>query len=265
MSNWGGLNNALAAWRNGVNDLFPNRSTRSDGARADGNHASTSEHQPDADGTVDAFDEDRNFLGSTDQDGNAAEDRILFALNADFMADPRAHLIISDRKIRNDQIGHWQIRNYGGSSPHTEHTHRQVHQSKEDDGRAWKFTHTRALLRQMEDTDMPTPKDLLDFDDVPNPYGDSATNPNITVRTALKAAAQGEATSRDTAAAVKALRGEVATLKSALGSVQEALALILEKVSTGESGGAGGTGGTGTAAAKTGAAAAKTGTAAAGR
>lgn len=151
--NWGGLNNALAAWRNGINQLFPDRSTRSDGGYANSSHSSTSEHQPDADGTVDAFDEDRNYLGSSDQDGNATEDRILAALNEDFMADHRAHLIISDRKIRNDQIGNWRIRPYEGSSPHTEHTHRQVHQSLEDDGRPWKFPHTEALLRELQGGD----------------------------------------------------------------------------------------------------------------
>jgi hypothetical protein len=149
VANWGGLNNALAAWRVGLNAILPGRSTRSDGARADGNHASTSEHQPDADGTVDAFDEDRNYLNSSDPTGNAIEDRIHAALNADFMADSRAHLIISDRKIRNDLIDNWRSRDYTGASPHTEHTHRQVHQSKEDDGRPWKFTRTRALLEEL--------------------------------------------------------------------------------------------------------------------
>jgi hypothetical protein len=150
VANWGGLNNALFSWRNGVNQLFPHRSTRSDGGRADSNHASTSQHQPDSDGTVDAFDEDRNYLASSDQDGNVWEDRIKTALDADFMADPRWQLIISDRKIRNPDIRNGAARDYLGDSPHTEHTHRQVRQSKEDDGRAWKFTHTKAVLREME-------------------------------------------------------------------------------------------------------------------
>ncbi len=161
MSNWGGLNNALAAWRRGLNELLPKRSTKSDGAKADGAHASSSEHQPDSDGTVDAFDEDRNYLASSDPDGNATEDRIHAALDADFMADPRAHLIISDRTIRNDQIGNWKSRPYTGPSPHTEHTHRQVHQSKEDDGRPWKFTRTRALLFEIG-LDAMTPAQLQD-------------------------------------------------------------------------------------------------------
>ena len=56
----------------------------------------------------------------------------------------------------------------------------------EDDGRPWKFTHTRALLREINGDDM-EPAELLDHDGVPNLYSDKATNPNVTVRTALKA------------------------------------------------------------------------------
>lgn len=160
VANWGGLNNALASWRRGLNALLPKRSTRSDGGRADSIHASTSEHQADSDGTVDAFDEDVNYLGSTDQDGNAWENRIADALDQDFMADPRWHLIIRDRKIRNDEIRNGAARAYSGSSPHTEHTHRQVHQSMEDDGRPWKFTRTKAVLREMQEAEDVTPEQL---------------------------------------------------------------------------------------------------------
>ena len=194
--NWGGLNNALAAWRRGINALLPGRSTRSDGGRADSNHASTSEHQGDADGTVDAFDEDRNYLGSSDQDGNADEDRIKAALDKDFMADSRAHLIITDRTIRNDEIGNWKVRPYGGSSPHTEHTHRQAHQSTEDDGRPWKFPHTEALLRELRgDDDMPSVEDLLGADKIgndvnPGVKGQPGYNENMTVGWALRYAAR---------------------------------------------------------------------------
>jgi hypothetical protein len=172
MTNWGGLNNALAAWRRGLNELLPNRSTRSDGGYADSNHASTSQHQADADGTVDAFDEDRNYLGSADQDGNATEDKIHAALDRDFMADSRAYLIISDRTIRSDSIGNWRVRAYSGDSPHTEHTHRQVYQSREDDGRAWAFTHTRALLRQLNGDDDMTKAELLEV--LESPAGQAA-------------------------------------------------------------------------------------------
>lgn len=219
MANWGSLNNALAAWRVGVNRLLPNRSTRSDGGPADGNHSSTSEHQRDADGTVDAFDEDRNYLGSTDQDGNAAEDRIHAALNKDFMADPRAHLIISDRKIMNDQIGNWRVRPYGGTSPHTEHTHRQVHQSLEDDGRPWKFPNTIAVLRDLNGGDDMDAKDLLDADEIPNLYSDKAKNKTVTVRTALKAAVAADVRSAELEALVRTQGSQIAGLQQTLQTV----------------------------------------------
>jgi hypothetical protein len=210
--NWCGLNNALLSWRKGVNALLPTRSTRSDGGRADSSHASTSEHQPDSDGTVDAFDEDANYLGSTNQAGNADEREIRAALDRDFMADPRAHLIIANRTVRNDEIGNWKTRAYSGDSPHIEHTHRQVHQSREDDGRPWKFTHTTALLRRMNGDDDVTPEDLLDYDSVPNLYGDAATNKTVTVRSALKAAVSADVKIRDAAAAISELRSDVAAL-----------------------------------------------------
>lgn len=229
MSNWGGLNNALAAWRTGLNALLPNRSTRSDGGRADSNHASTSQHQPDSDGTVDAFDEDRNYLGSSDQDGNAAEDLIKAALDRDFVADPRAHLIISDRTIRNDEIGNWRVRAYSGDSPHTEHTHRQVHQATEDDGRAWKFPNTIAALARLNGDDM-EPAELLAFDGVPNPYSDAATNKTITVGNALKGAAAADATSRDVKASVATLRTQVGNLTTQVGEVTAKLDLVLSKL-----------------------------------
>ena len=44
-----------------------------------------------------------------------------------------------------------------------------------------------ALAEKIRGDDM-DPKDLLDLDDVPNLYSDKDTNPNVTVRTALKAA-----------------------------------------------------------------------------
>lgn len=217
--NWGGLNNALFAWRNGVNALFPNRSTRSDGGRADSNHASTSQHQPDSDGTVDAFDEDRNYLGSSDQDGSAAEDEIKAALDRDFMADPRAHLIITDRTIRNDEIGNWRVRPYGGSSPHTEHTHRQVHQSLEDDGRPWKFPNTMAVLRRQNGDDDVTPEELLNTDSVPNLYSDKATNKTVTVRTALKAAVAADVRCAELESLVRAQGTQIAGLQQTVQTV----------------------------------------------
>lgn len=220
---WGGLNPALAAWRIGLNELLPGRSTRSDGGRADSNHSSSSQHQPDADGTVDAFDEDRNYLASPDQDGNPDEDKIFAALNKDFMADPRAHLIIADRTIRNSEIGDWRIRDYTGASPHTEHTHRQVHQSMERDARPWKFTHTKALLRQLQGgDDLPTVEDLLNADEIvndinPGTPGKPGHNPKMTVRWALQYASRAALALDETRAVRKDLAVLAAQVKALAG------------------------------------------------
>jgi hypothetical protein len=185
---WGGLNPALTAWRNGINQRFPKRGTLSDGARADRVHSSKSQHQQDQDGTVDAYDGDVNYLGSDNPKGTSTERVILKALKMDFEADRRAHLWISNRKIANAKIDSWRERYYAGESPHSEHTHWESEPAHENDGRPWKFPHTDALMQRLNGDEMPTPKDLLDFDDVPNLYSDAGDNPRVTVRTALKAA-----------------------------------------------------------------------------
>lgn len=151
---WGGLNPALTSWRNGINARFPRRGTLSDGARADKLHGSASQHQEDADGTVDAFDMDVNLLGSANPAGTAEERALLEALKLDFEADHRAQLWINRREIANADIDDWRERDYAGPSPHIEHTHWQSRQSRETDGSAWKFTHTDALLREIEGDDV---------------------------------------------------------------------------------------------------------------
>lgn len=228
---WGGLNNALTSWREGINQRFTGRSTRSDGGYADSQHASSSEHQADSDGTVDAFDMDNNLLGSIAPNGNGAERALLEALKLDFEADPRSYLWISHREISSRAIGPWRERAYDGSSPHDEHTHWQSVQAREDDGRAWAFPHTDALLRRMNGDDM-EPKDLLDLDDVPNLYGDAATNKTVTVRTALKAAVSADVGVRDLGAAVTALRAAVQKQGLALAAIEAKLELLTKPPAT---------------------------------
>lgn len=159
---WGGLNPALTAWRDGIVVRFPNRGSQSDGARADKNHSETSQHQEDADGTVDAYDGDVNYLGSSVPAGTPDEQRILAALKADFEDDPRALLWISNHQIANADRNDWHRYGYSGDSDHTEHTHFQSRQSRERDGSPWKFTRTDALLREMEDQDMPSVDEIVD-------------------------------------------------------------------------------------------------------
>lgn len=153
---WGGLNRALTAWRNAVERRFPGRGRASDGARADAAHGSTSQHQEDSDGTVDAFDMDVNLLDSGEPSGTSAERRLIEAMKLDFERDPRSRgqLWIHQREIANRDIGNWRKRAYGGQSPHDKHVHWESRQSREDDGSEWPMPHTDALLREMRGDDV---------------------------------------------------------------------------------------------------------------
>lgn len=151
MANWGGLNNALNAWRNAYNKRLPGRGTASDGARADAQHGSSSQHQSDSDGTTDANDMDVNVLGSSTPTGTADELRIIEAMKLDFERDPhgRGHLWIHRREIAQHNSGNWTEHAYGGASPHTEHVHWESRQDHEDDGREWPMPETDRVLAAM--------------------------------------------------------------------------------------------------------------------
>jgi hypothetical protein len=148
---WGGLNAALTAWRNAYVALLLKRGTDSDGARADAAHGSTSQHQEDADGTVDANDMDVNVLGSSDPNGTDLERSVIEAMKTDFERDPygRGQLWIHDRKIANRDFGDWSERYYGGENPHDKHVHWQSRQSKEHISAPWPMPATTARLREM--------------------------------------------------------------------------------------------------------------------
>lgn len=68
-----------------------------------------------------------------------------------------------------------------------------------------------------------SPEELLDYDNVPNLYSDKGTNPNVTVRTALKAAVSADVTVRDVAAAVAILRGDVQSIEAKIDALIAAL------------------------------------------
>jgi hypothetical protein len=151
---WGGLNNALTAWRNAVMRRFPNKDTESDGARADAVHGSTSQHQEDEDGTTDAYDMDVNVLDSGQQKGSVTERALIEAMKLDFEQDPhgRSLLWIHQREIANATIGAWREREYGGAA-HDRHVHWESRQAREDDGREWPMPHTDRLLRELRGDD----------------------------------------------------------------------------------------------------------------
>src|SRR5689334_3811705 len=61
MANWY-LNRALTAFRAAVNSAYPHRDKSSDGTIGDAAHqATSSDHNPDRDGSVDAWDMDNNL------------------------------------------------------------------------------------------------------------------------------------------------------------------------------------------------------------
>lgn len=126
------VNPAISSWREFVNKKYPKRNKASDGTIGDTRHAaSVSEHNPDKDGTVDAWDMDVNLLGSSDQDGNAAEDAAVEALKREFEKQPWAQLWIHNSKIANRDVGNWKVRPYSGPNKHDHHVHFQSRQSKE--------------------------------------------------------------------------------------------------------------------------------------
>jgi len=147
---WGGLNPALTAWRDAYNSRLPGRGTASDGGYADAAHGSSSQHQADSDGTVDANDMDVNVLGSNDATGTDEELEIIEAMKKDFENDPRdrSHLWIHNREIAQHNYG-WAENYYGGSSPHTEHVHWETRQDKEDDDSEWPMPETDRVLAEM--------------------------------------------------------------------------------------------------------------------
>ncbi len=156
MSSWGGLNPALTAWRNAYLSRFPHRGTASDGARADAAHSPLSQHQSDADGTVDANDMDVNVEGSAEPTGSARERQLVEAMKLDFERDPfgRGRLWIHDGQIASRAIGNWRVRGYAGA-PHDKHVHWESDQARERIADPWPMPHTDGLLRQWkEDAEM---------------------------------------------------------------------------------------------------------------
>jgi peptidoglycan hydrolase-like protein with peptidoglycan-binding domain len=126
------LNEFLTSWRNAVSKRYPLRTKASDGSIGNLAHQATvSEHNPDPDGSVDAWDCDLNLLGSKTATGSAAEVRAMKELIAEFQKQPQAQLWIFQRHIANRDIGNWKVRAYNGRSPHDEHCHFQSRPTQE--------------------------------------------------------------------------------------------------------------------------------------
>lgn len=117
-----------------INTLAPNRSKVSDGWIGDAKHAARhSDHNPDADGTVDA----RDF--TNDPNGGMDSQKLCDALVAS--RDYRISYIICNGKIIAGRKGPqpWVARKYSGSNSHHHHIHVSVLDEGQDDKTPWKI------------------------------------------------------------------------------------------------------------------------------
>jgi hypothetical protein len=124
------LNPALTRFRNAVNAAYPTRDKASDGTIGDEAHQSTtSDHNPDVDGSVDAWDMDVD-LGSRDN-GAAIEE-----LKRIFQAHESSRYWIHNRQVASRSDG-WVRRPYDGTNPHTMHVHWNTRTLHENSTEPW--------------------------------------------------------------------------------------------------------------------------------
>lgn len=129
MASWY-LNRALTNWRNAVNAAYPNRDKTSDGTVGDLAHQATnSDHNPDTDGSVDAWDMDVDLRSG--RDPQAIEE-----LKKVFEAHPAARYWIHNRQIAHRSTG-WKREYYSGASPHDHHVHWNSEPSQENSNLPW--------------------------------------------------------------------------------------------------------------------------------
>lgn len=132
MADWY-LNRFLTSWRTALNSRYPKRGKASDGSLGDAAHAATdSEHNKDADGSVDAIDVDVNLFGSSNDTGTDAEIAEMRKVLKEFQAQPQAQLWIFRRQIANRDIGPWKVRPYNGKNAHDHHAHMQSRSALEN-------------------------------------------------------------------------------------------------------------------------------------
>lgn len=130
------LNPALTAFRNEVNAAYPRRDKGSDGTIGDPAHAArTSDHNPDADGSVDAWDMDVELNGRG----------IPFLVDVELLKKLFQAHESSSYWIHNDQIASrsegWVRKSYAYAGPdrnrHTQHVHWNTRSAFENSTKPW--------------------------------------------------------------------------------------------------------------------------------
>lgn len=128
MSNWR-LAHSLETLRAEVNALYPSRDKSSDGTIGDTSHAaSASDHNPNSEGVVCAFDLDVDIDGSDDSVVTPEFVALIEQLRAH--PHPNVKYVIYNRRMFSAYAAHgvapFTWRAYGGADPHTSHAHVSV-------------------------------------------------------------------------------------------------------------------------------------------
>lgn len=128
------LSKAAAQLREQIDDAFPDRDRRSDsGAYADAKHlARKSDHNPDEQGWVRAYDCDRDLhKGSKPDLMPYLVDQLRLACKS--RQEKRISYIIFNGKIASP-ILNWKWRTYKGANPHKTHAHFSFKKTADNDG-----------------------------------------------------------------------------------------------------------------------------------
>ncbi len=145
MADWY-LNRALTNWRNAVNAAYPNRDKTSDGTVGDPAHqVRSSDHNPDSDGSVDAWDMDVDLRSG--HDAQAIEE-----LKQVFQKHPAARYWIHNRQIAERKYG-WVRKPYSGPNPHDKHVHWNSEPTQENSNLPW------VIPSAQKEVDMPLTND----------------------------------------------------------------------------------------------------------
>lgn len=163
------LNDALTRWRAAVDVRYPDRDKATDGTIGDPAHAARdSDHNPDPDGTVDAWDMDVDLNGAGKP--YAADVEMLKRV---FQAHPASRYWIHDDEIAHRNSG-WVRRPYDPDNPdrnkHRKHVHWNSNQATETSTAPWIIPEgddvTPAESKKLSDTHYTTAMAI------PNPTGD---------------------------------------------------------------------------------------------